>query len=201
MNLDRNICAFIAIGAAGGEGLSDVKALLSRLNPQIKAAVLVVLRRSPRDMSDLQGALNGNSSMPVVIATGGEQLASGVVYIGEPGAHLSLAPNLFCSLIADPEGADRNSAVDLLFESVARHAGTQGIGIVLSGSRDDGSRGLDAIHNAGGLTMVFTPDDGRPPGMPENAVDYSGLVDVIGDIDTLASVINEALCPQPVGQH
>ena len=201
MNLDRNNCAFIAVGASGAEGLRDIKALLSRLNPQVKAAVLVVLRRSPRDMSDLQGALNSNSSMPVVIATGGEQLASGVVYIGKPGAHLSLAPNLFCSLAADPEGADRNSAVDLLFDSVAQYAGTQGIGIVLSGSRDDGSRGLEAIHKAGGMTMVCTPDDGKPPGMPENAVDYSGLVDVVGDIDQLAIVINEALCPQPAGEN
>jgi two-component system chemotaxis response regulator CheB len=128
-------------------------------------------------------------------------LASGVVYIAEPGAYLSLTSTLFCSMVADPEGIDRNSAVDLLFESVARYAGTQSIGIVLSGSRDDGARGLDAIHNAGGLTMVFTPADGRPPGMPENAVDYSGLVDVVGDTDKLASVINEALCPQLVSEH
>jgi chemotaxis response regulator CheB len=56
------------------------------------------------------------------------------------------------------------------------------IGVVLSGSLDDGSRGLAAIHDAGGMTMVLTP--ARPPqqGMPENAISYDGPIDLIGDL-------------------
>jgi two-component system, chemotaxis family, protein-glutamate methylesterase/glutaminase len=51
----------------------------------------------------------------------------------------------------------RNRTIDLLFESVARHAGTKAIGVVLFGLSDDGSRGLAAIHHHGGGAVVVEP--------------------------------------------
>jgi chemotaxis response regulator CheB len=86
------------------------------------------------------------------------------------------------ALIDDPDRHYGGRTVDLLFKSVAAWAGTRIIGVVLSGSLDDGSRGLAAIHDAGGMTMVLTP--ARPPqqGMPENAISYDGPIDLIGDL-------------------
>jgi len=55
------------------------------------------------------------------------------------------------------------------------------IGVVLSGALDDGSRGLAAIHEAGGLTIVLTPGRSPERGMPENAISYDGPIDLIGD--------------------
>jgi two-component system chemotaxis response regulator CheB len=79
----------------------------------------------------------------------------------------------------------------LLFHSVAVEAKTQAIGVVLSGSLDDGSRGLASIHQAGGVTMVLTPERGRPPGMRENAIDFDGPVNVIGTAEFIANAIKK----------
>jgi two-component system, chemotaxis family, protein-glutamate methylesterase/glutaminase len=62
----------------------------------------------------------------------------------------------------------RNRTVDLLFDSLM-HAGGRMVGVVLSGPLDDGSRRLEAIHEAGGRTMVLTP--AGPRGMPQNGID------------------------------
>src|SRR3954451_14788189 len=53
--------------------------------------------------------------------------------------------------------------------------------VVLSGALDDASRGLAAVHDAGGLTMVLTPGRSPERGMPENAISYDGPIDLIGD--------------------
>ena len=70
------------------------------------------------------------------------------------------------------------------------------IGVVLSGSSDDGSRGLAAIHKAGGRTMVLTPATPQEPGMPENAIGYDGPIDVIGSPGRLAEAICEVCAAQ-----
>jgi two-component system chemotaxis response regulator CheB len=73
-------------------------------------------------------------------------------------------------LLDDPINRYRNRTIDALFRSVAAHAGSRMVGVVLSGSLDDGSRGLAAIKAAGGTTMVLTPHWSGGKGMPENAV-------------------------------
>ena len=76
------------------------------------------------------------------------------------------------------------------------------MGVVLSGALDDGARGLAAIHAAGGVTMVVTPNrDGRRCGMPENAIGYDGPIDVIGSPSAIAREITRRLAawPQPPG--
>jgi two-component system chemotaxis response regulator CheB len=64
------------------------------------------------------------------------------------------------------------------------------IGVVLSGSLDDGARGLAAIRRAGGRTMVLTPRVPAWRGMPENAIAYDGPVDVIGGPEEIAAAVN-----------
>jgi two-component system chemotaxis response regulator CheB len=127
----------------------------------------------------------------VVIADEDERFRVGRVYIGEPDAHLTLAKNSFGCQIDDPERGHRNRTVDLLFHSVALHARGRAVGVVLAGSLDDGSRGLAAIHHAGGSTMVVTPGSGR--GMPENAIAYDGPIDCIGEPSYIATAIHNLI--------
>ena len=66
------------------------------------------------------------------------------------------------------------------------------IGIVLAGSLDDGSRGLAAINQAGGLTMVVTPSKSLRD-MPGNAITYDGPIDVIGRIQMIARAVESTI--------
>ena len=180
---------FVAIGASGSAGLDDIKTLLNESPASLNAVVLVVLHRPWDRVSHLRDVLSRRSRLPVVVAVQGEWFAPGHAYIGEPGEHLTLAARSFGDLVPDPDRLYRNRTVDLLLSSLARHGGPRIIGVILSGSLDDGSRGLAAIHHAGGLTMVLRPKGLPVPGMPENAIDHDGPIDAIGDPGQIAQAI------------
>lgn len=146
----------VAIGASGSQGLADIQELLGALPEALPAIIMVVLHRPWDRPTQLRRVLDHASALPVVVASQGERFRIGIVYIGEPSEHLTLAAESFGVLISDPDRQHGNRTVDLLFKSVAEYAGARMIGVVLSGSLDDGSRGLAAIHDAGGSTMVLT---------------------------------------------
>ena len=180
----------VAIGASGSEGLGDIRELLAALPDALAAVIMIVLHRGWNRPTNLREILARASSLPVVIATESKRLDIGKVYIGEPAQHLTLTANTFGKLTDDPARAYGGRTVDLLFNSVAAYAGNRMIGVVLSGSLDDGSRGLAAIHKAGGISMVLTPAGPSERGMPENAIKFDGPISLIGSSKEIA----EAIC-------
>jgi two-component system, chemotaxis family, protein-glutamate methylesterase/glutaminase len=179
----------VAIGASGSQGLADIQELLGALPEALPAIVMVVLHRPWDRPTQLRRVLGHASALPVVVASQGERFQIGTVYIGEPSEHLTLAAESFGVLISDPDRQHGNRTVDLLFKSVAEYAGARMIGVVLSGSLDDGSRGLAAIHDAGGSTMVLTPPLASGRGMPENAIAYDGPINLISNSRQIADAI------------
>ena len=179
---------FVAVGASGGDGLRDLQELVGALPCRFSAVVMLVLHRPTDRLSDLGGILGRVSSLPVIVAAPGEKLEPGTIYIGEPAEHLRLAARDLGELVADPADEYRNRTVDLLFRSLAEHGGGRVIGVVLSGSLDDGSRGLKAIHDAGGITMALLGNGGIA-GMPENAAAYDGQLDLVGSVEQIAAAV------------
>jgi two-component system chemotaxis response regulator CheB len=99
-----------------------------------------------------------------VIASESKRLDVGKVYIGEPAQHLTLTANTFGKLTDDPARAYGGRTVDLLFNSVAAHAGKRIIGVVLSGSLDDGgwvSRNSQGWRPFYGSVAKTIAEDGR----------------------------------------
>jgi two-component system, chemotaxis family, protein-glutamate methylesterase/glutaminase len=184
---------FIAIGASGGAGLANIVAVLAALPAPLGAVVLVVLHRPWNTPSNLCAVLRRACPHPVLVADDREHFEVGTIYIGEPAQHLTLMARSLGKIVNDPDRHYRNRTVDLLFESVAEHGRERMIGVVLSGSLDDGSRGLAAIHRAGGLTMVLLPEAGDSQGMPENAIDYDAPIDIIGSPKEIAAAIVKTL--------
>jgi two-component system chemotaxis response regulator CheB len=169
---------FVAIGASGRQGLVDLRALLRALPASIDAIVLVVVHRPWEQVSRLRDVLARETELSVVVAEEHEQFRAGVVYVGEPSQHLTLAARSFGEITLDPEQRYRNRTVDLLLNSVALHGGRRTVGVILNGSLDDGSRGLAALHHAG---------------MPENAIAYDGPIDFVGDPARIAQAICDAI--------
>jgi two-component system chemotaxis response regulator CheB len=185
----------VAIGASGAQGLDDIQELLAALPITLAAIVMVVLHRRWDHQSELQAVLARRCALPVLVAVAGERFRAGSVYIGQPSEHLTLAADTFGALVDDPDRDHGNRTVDLLFKSIAAHAGTHMIAVVLSGALDDGSRGLEAIHKAGGTTMVLTPGGGPLNSMPENAINYDGPISLIGNPRDLARGICARCAP------
>lgn len=179
----------VAIGASGAQGLDDIRVLLALLPAGLRAIVLVVLHRPSDQVSHLRAILGRASRLPVQVVSGAAFLEEGCCYIGEPDNHLRLTAPARVAPLRDRDHVFRNRTIDLLFRSVAEHTGPHVIGVILSGSLDDGSRGLEAIHQAGGWTMVLTPLILARKGMPENAIAFDGPIDVIGSLEAIAAEI------------
>jgi two-component system, chemotaxis family, protein-glutamate methylesterase/glutaminase len=182
----------VAIGGSAG-ALDALEQLLMRFPSDLPAAVLLVLHRPVQHNSFLREILARATRMPIAIAHEGQRLEHGICYLGTPDRHLMVGPGPTFHLL--PDGFYRAHNIDALFQSLAYHAGPRVIGVVLSGLLKDGSLGLRAIKDAGGLTMVQSPDEAPFKEMPRNAIKHDGIIDFIGPVDALAERICRAVSP------
>ncbi|MBV9994573.1 MAG: hypothetical protein JO127_05105 [Caulobacteraceae bacterium] len=171
--------SIVGVGASGSAGLHDLRTLLAAWPPACPAAVMVVLHRPADRQSQLPAVLRSAASIPVVVAHQGAAVSPGVCYLGEPDAHLTL--DAAGRIDLTPNSLHRNRTIDLLRHSLAEHAAPNVMGVILSGSLDDGARGLAAIAKAGGATMTVSPDGAYGGQMPQNAVERCGSVDFRGE--------------------
>lgn len=158
----------VAIGASAG-GVEALRALVSGLPADYSGSVLVVLHL-PRDApSALPAILDRNGPVAAATAIDGEPLRPGRIYVA-PNDHHLLTLDGHVRLTRGPAENGHRPAVDPLFRSVARAHGRRAIGVVLSGSRDDGAAGLAAIVARGGTPVVQDPADALYPWMPRAAL-------------------------------
>ena len=176
----------VAIGASAG-GVSAISALLHALPADLPATVFIATHRDPEIVSHLAHVLSRTTGLHVRIAQGGEPLSPGTCYMSEPGMHLTLDPNQRVRLV--PAGHYPASDINVLFHSLARHAGPRTVGVILSGMLSDGAAGLHAIKDAGGITLVQDPAEAEFDQMPLNAIRFDGKVDYVGGTRALAGEI------------
>ena len=167
---ERATAAFpvVGIGASAG-GLEALEAFLGRL-PRTGMAFVVIQHLAPSKESHLPEILARSTRLPVVQATDGLTVEPDHVYVIPPGANLALFQGKL-HLMDLPTGSSGKSMlpVDFFFTSLANDCGARCMGVVLSGTGVDGTRGLQEIREAGGLTFVQDPATARFPGMPSSA--------------------------------
>lgn len=151
----RTTDRIIAIGASTG-GTEAIKEVLQAM-PADAPAILITQHIPAMFSAPFAARMDRSSAMSVCEARDGQQIVPGHVYIAPGDWHLSLARDgarYVCRLDQSaPENRHRPS-VDVLFKSVAKFAGSNALGAVLTGMGDDGARGLLAMRNAGAHTLV-----------------------------------------------
>lgn len=158
----------ITIGGSAG-AVEPLKTIVANVPSNLNAAVLAVLHLSPNAPSTLARILTRVGGMRAVNPQDGDALRPGHIYVANPDLHLEVTPRG----IRQSHGPRINGvrpSIDVLFESAADTYGARVIGVVLSGSLDDGSAGLAAIRQAGGIGIVQRPEDAGIPSMPRNAI-------------------------------
>jgi two-component system chemotaxis response regulator CheB len=174
----------VVVGASAG-GVEALMRLVASLPPGFPAAVLVVLHVSATGTSVLGSILARAGRLPVAAAQDGEPLAAGRLYVAPPDHHLLVADGRV-QLTQTPRENGHRPAVDPTMRSAARAAGGRTAGVILSGSRDDGTAGLLAIKRAGGVAVAQDPEEALYEGMPRNAIEHVD-VDAVLRVDDIAA--------------
>jgi two-component system chemotaxis response regulator CheB len=178
----------IVVGASSG-GLSALTALLKHLPRELPAAIVAVIHQLGHGRNMLVDVLRRVSPLPVEEARDGAALQLGHLYVPPIDRHL-LVTDGHLVLSHGPKENFVRPAVDPLFRSAARSFGARAIGVVLSGSLDDGTAGLLAIKRRGGLVMVQDPETAAQPGMPESALEVLEA-DLVGSPEQIGQRLAE----------
>ena len=177
----------VAIGASAG-GLDACRKLLDALPAVNGMAFVIVQHLDPSHDSMMVDLLAGHTSMPVLLATDGMKIERECVYVIPPGVYLSV-DDKGALRISKPEA--RHGArlpFDFLLNSLAREYGARAICVVLSGTGADGSLGLRAVKESGGLVIAQDISEAGYDGMPRSAI-AMGAVDLVARTAKIAEAL------------
>jgi two-component system chemotaxis response regulator CheB len=189
----------VVIGASAG-GVETLQRVVRGLPGDLPATICIVLHLHPGSPSALAAILRRASVLPCRTAVDGEELRDGEILVAPPDRHLAIDGRRVALTVGPRENGHRPS-VDVLFRSAAA-AAQDGhvIGVVLSGTRDDGAAGLAVIKASGGGTIVQDPEEALYGGMPANAIAHV-RVDQVVPSDRVADAIIKMVTGGPPGSY
>lgn len=184
----------VGIGASAG-GLEALEQFLGQVPAACGMAFVVVQHLDPTRKGVMPELLQRVTDMGVVQARNRLKVKPGCVYVIPPNRDLSLRRGtLYLLEPAAPRGL--RLPIDSFFRSLAEDRRERGIGVVLSGMGSDGTLGLRAIKELGGLALVQEPGTAKFDGMPRSAID-AGLADIVAAPQDLPQRIAAAVGGAP----
>ncbi|ABD55481.1 chemotaxis protein CheB [Jannaschia sp. CCS1] len=177
---------FVGIGSSAG-GLEAVSTLAQNLSPDVNAVYVLAQHMSPTHKSLLTALISRETPLPVVELKDDTTPVANTIFITPPNTDVILEDGKL--RLVDPSGhpASPKPSADRLFKSLAREAGEHCVGVVLSGTGSDGSYGVQAIREAGGITIAQDVTTAKYDGMPQSATE-TGCIDL-------------TLSPEQIGVH
>ncbi|MUP47483.1 PAS domain-containing protein [Gramella sp. BOM4] len=185
----------IAIGASAG-GLEALKLFFKNIPAGDNNAYVVIQHLSPDYKSMMGELLKKNSNLPIVQITNEMEVKPGHIYLIPPANNLILENDLLI-LREKPKSQILNLPIDLFFESMAKERKETAIGIVLSGTGSDGTRGARAIKENDGMVMVQEPSEAKFDGMPKSAIN-TGLIDYILPVSEMGPELKDFISTPPI---
>ncbi|MDF0601873.1 chemotaxis protein CheB [Psychromarinibacter sp. C21-152] len=173
--------------AASAGGLEAISLLVRHLPPALNCVYVLAQHMSPSHKSMMASLLAQETELDVAEIVGPTVPRPETIYVPPPGSDVVFAGGEL--VLEQPEGhaATPKPSADRLFKSLAQEAAETAVGIVLSGTGSDGSYGVQAIREAGGITIAQEPNSSKYDSMPISAT-RTGCVDL-------------TLTPQQIGQH
>jgi two-component system CheB/CheR fusion protein len=179
----------VAIGTSAG-GVQALQTFVGALPEDTGAAYVVIIHLDPEKRSELPNILASRTKMPVVQVERNEKLRPNHIYVIPPDRHLELVDHEIAPREFDrPRG--QRSTIDLFFRSVAEKLG-DGFAVILSGAGSDGSLGVRAVKEAGGIILVQDPNESEYSSMPRSAI-ATGVVDFMLPTRDLADRLAELI--------
>ena len=179
----------IAIGASTG-GTRAIRSVLEGMPSNING-VAIVQHMAARFTKTFAETLNESFPMDIKEAEEGDRLDTGKVLVAPGGQHLQVSKDHKGYYVRLKQGRPvkyQRPSVDVLFQSVARTAGRDAIGIVLTGMGDDGAEGLLAMKQAGAFTIAQDETTSVVFGMPGSAI-ARGAAKIVAPLDEIADIV------------
>jgi two-component system chemotaxis response regulator CheB len=191
INIDQSLCHHqvdaVVIGCSAG-GLSALRILLQGLPAGLNATIIIVAHTAPEGPSLLPPLLAIDCLLPVSEAVEREQAKPGHVYVAPPNYHLLIEQDHTFSVSVDDRVCFVRPSIDVLFYAAADVYQERLLGIILTGANSDGALGLNAIKNAGGITLVQEPATAYADTMPLAAIAI-GATDKVLPLEDIAGAL------------
>jgi two-component system, chemotaxis family, protein-glutamate methylesterase/glutaminase len=155
----------VTMGVSSG-GMSALKVILPALPADFPLPLIIVQHIGAQSEGFWIDLLNNMCKLEVKEADEKESIQKGKVYIAPPNYHLLVEPDRTFALSTDKRVNFARPSIDVLFESAAIVYREKLIGVVLTGSNNDGARGLAKIKELGGLAIVQDPETAESSSMP-----------------------------------
>lgn len=163
----------VALGASAG-GLEALEQFFRGVSADNGLAYVVVQHLSPDFRSMMGELLRRVTNIPIEVIANGTIVLPNRIYLLPPKNDVILAAGKLLLAERSP-GSELNFPIDHFFRSVAQECRTLGVGVVLSGTGNDGTRGICDIHDAGGLVLAQNEGSAKFFGMP-HAAHSTGVV-------------------------
>ncbi|HEY9047262.1 MAG TPA: chemotaxis protein CheB [Ohtaekwangia sp.] len=185
----------VGIGASAG-GMEAIHDLFDNLSQHTGFSFVIIQHLSPDYKSLMLELLSKHTTMRVLEASEGMEVEPDCIYLIPRKTLMTIEGNKL-HLMEKKNSSFPNQAIDVFFESLARDKGKDAIGIILSGTGTDGSRGIEAIKGSNGIVIVQDPQSAAFDGMPNSAI-ATGLVDMILPSEMIGSELLELLKELPL---
>jgi len=179
----------IALGASTG-GTEVITCILRSL-PQNIPGILITQHMPPKFTKAFADRINTLSQLTVKEAQNNDRVQNGFAYIAPGGLQMELVSEGDSFRIDVNDGPARNRhkpSVDVLFESVAKSAGSRALGIICTGMGADGAEGMALMKEKGAETIAQNEESSVIFGMPKEAI-KKGVVDHIADVEGIVKLV------------
>ena len=166
----------VGIGASAG-GLEALEQFFEQMPADSRLCFVVVQHLSPDFKSMMDELLARRTRIPIIHVEDGIEIRPNAIYLMPPRKEMILSAGRLFLTDKDPTQGFA-LPIDRFLRSLAQDAGIRSIGVILSGTGSDGSRGIRDIHEAGGLVVVQSEESAKFDGMPRSARE-TGLVDLV----------------------
>jgi two-component system CheB/CheR fusion protein len=184
----------VAVGASAG-GLEALEKLFDGLSCDSGATFVVIQHLSPDHKSMMANLLSRHTRMPVVMVEQDMPIEPDRVYLIPPGSIMHMGDGILSLTPKNPRTL--TLPIDVFFKSMAAHYGARSVGVVLSGTGSDGTRGAASINDAGGFLIAQEPDNAKFDGMPRSVI-ATGLVDAILPVEQIGARLIAHITNQPI---
>ena len=174
---------YVGVGASAG-GLEAISAFFKHMPVDSGLTFIVIQHLSPDYKSMMDELLSKVTEIPVKVVVDGTEPKPNHIYLIPPKENMTIFHGKLLLESQDRTHSLLNLPIDLFLHSLAEDQGRNAIGIILSGTGSDGTRGCRAIKEAGGLVMVQSESSAKFEGMPKNVI-ANGLPDFVMPVEQL----------------